>query len=94
LLDVLRAWWLQCRSQGWLFPERDPFLPITTPCLEVEVIDPSTKLLGHPAARKLSCAATAEGTIGALRALARVERSAILLPSFDRSNCLTLGWRR
>jgi hypothetical protein len=30
LLAVLRAWWLQCRSQGWLFPGRDPFLPITT----------------------------------------------------------------
>jgi integrase len=30
LLGVLRAWWLQCRSQGWLFPGRDPFLPITT----------------------------------------------------------------
>jgi integrase len=29
LLDVLRAWWRQCRSQGWLFPSRDPFLPIT-----------------------------------------------------------------
>lgn len=30
LLDVLRAWWRQCRSQGWLFPGRDPFLPLTT----------------------------------------------------------------
>jgi site-specific recombinase XerD len=30
LLKVLRAWWRQCRSQGWLFPGRDPFLPITT----------------------------------------------------------------
>jgi site-specific recombinase XerD len=30
LLEVLRAWWLQCRSQGWLFPSRDPFLPVTT----------------------------------------------------------------
>jgi len=30
LLDVLRAWWQQCRSHGWLFPGRDPFLPITT----------------------------------------------------------------
>ncbi len=30
LLEVLRAWWLQCRSQGWLFPGRDPILPITT----------------------------------------------------------------
>src|SRR5580700_7154578 len=29
LLEVLRAWWRQCRSQGWLFPSRDPFLPIT-----------------------------------------------------------------
>jgi site-specific recombinase XerD len=24
LLSVLRAWWLQCRSRGWLFPGRDP----------------------------------------------------------------------
>jgi len=23
LLEVLRAWWRQCRSQGWLFPSRD-----------------------------------------------------------------------
>jgi integrase/recombinase XerD len=30
LLEVLRAWWRQCRSQGWLFPGREPFLPITT----------------------------------------------------------------
>ena len=29
LLEILRAWWLQCRSQGWLFPSRDPLLPIT-----------------------------------------------------------------
>ncbi len=30
LLEVLRAWWLQCRSKGWLFPGRDPILPMTT----------------------------------------------------------------
>ncbi len=24
LLELLRAWWLQCRSKGWLFPGRDP----------------------------------------------------------------------
>jgi integrase/recombinase XerD len=30
LLAVLRAWWQQCRSKGWLFPGRDPVLPITT----------------------------------------------------------------
>jgi len=29
LLKLLRAWWLQCRSKGWLFPGRDPLLPIT-----------------------------------------------------------------
>lgn len=29
LLELLRAWWLQCRSQGWLFSGRDPLLPIT-----------------------------------------------------------------
>ena len=29
LLELLRAWWLQCRSQGWLFPGRDPLLPVT-----------------------------------------------------------------
>jgi site-specific recombinase XerD len=29
LLDVLREWWRQCRSQGWLFPGRDPLLPMT-----------------------------------------------------------------
>jgi Phage integrase family len=29
-LELLRAWWKQCRSQGWLFPGRDPFLPLTT----------------------------------------------------------------
>ena len=29
LLELLRAWWLQCRSQGWLFPGRDPVLPVT-----------------------------------------------------------------
>jgi len=30
LLELLRAWWRQCRSRGWLFPGRDPFLPMTT----------------------------------------------------------------
>ena len=30
LLEMLRAWWQQCRSKGWLFPGRDPLLPITT----------------------------------------------------------------
>lgn len=30
LLELLRAWWLQCRSRGWLFPGRDPMLPVTT----------------------------------------------------------------
>jgi integrase/recombinase XerD len=30
LLELLRAWWLQCRSRGWLFPGRDPLLPMTT----------------------------------------------------------------
>ena len=30
LLELLRAWWLQCRSRGWLFPGLDPLLPITT----------------------------------------------------------------
>lgn len=29
LLEMLRAWWLQCRSHGWLFPGRDPLQPIT-----------------------------------------------------------------
>jgi len=29
LLELLRAWWLQCRSKGWLFPGRDPLLPLT-----------------------------------------------------------------
>jgi len=29
LLELLRAWWLQCRSQGWLFQGRDPHLPLT-----------------------------------------------------------------
>jgi integrase/recombinase XerD len=30
LLELLRAWWQQCRSRGWLFPGRDPLLPMTT----------------------------------------------------------------
>ena len=29
LLEILRAWWLQCRSQTWLFPSKDPLLPIS-----------------------------------------------------------------
>lgn len=29
LLELLRAWWLQGRPQGWLFPGRDPVLPMT-----------------------------------------------------------------
>lgn len=30
LLELLRAWWRQCRSKGWLFPGKDPLLPLTT----------------------------------------------------------------
>jgi integrase/recombinase XerD len=29
LLAILRAWWMQCRSKGWLFPGQDPLLPMT-----------------------------------------------------------------
>ena len=29
LLSLLRAWWWQCRSRGWLFPGQDPLRPIT-----------------------------------------------------------------
>ncbi|MDX2288892.1 MAG: tyrosine-type recombinase/integrase [Hyphomicrobiaceae bacterium] len=29
LLELLRAWWLQGRPQVWLFPGRDPVLPMT-----------------------------------------------------------------
>ena len=29
LLELLRAWWLQCRSRGWLFPGQDPLRPMT-----------------------------------------------------------------
>jgi site-specific recombinase XerD len=29
LLELLRAWWLQARPQGWLFPGRDPVQPMT-----------------------------------------------------------------
>jgi integrase/recombinase XerD len=30
LLELLRAWWLQCRSKGWLFPGQDSLRPLTT----------------------------------------------------------------
>jgi len=30
LHQILRAWWVQCRSKGWLFPGQDPLLPLTT----------------------------------------------------------------
>ena len=30
LLQLLRAWWLQCRSQSWLFPGQDQLRPMTT----------------------------------------------------------------
>jgi integrase/recombinase XerD len=29
LLSLLRAWWRQCRSRGWLFPGRDSLRPIS-----------------------------------------------------------------
>lgn len=29
LLAILRAWWLQCRSQSWLFQGQDPLQPMT-----------------------------------------------------------------
>jgi site-specific recombinase XerD len=29
LLAILRAWWEQCRSKGWLFPGQDPLRPLT-----------------------------------------------------------------
>jgi site-specific recombinase XerD len=30
LLDLLRAWWLEGRPQGWLFPGQNPVNPLTT----------------------------------------------------------------
>lgn len=30
LLELLRVWWLQCRSKSWLFPGQDPLRPLTT----------------------------------------------------------------
>jgi integrase/recombinase XerD len=30
LLDLLRDWWRIARPPGWLFPGRDPLLPLTT----------------------------------------------------------------
>jgi integrase/recombinase XerD len=30
LLKLLRSWWQQSRSKGWLFPGRPAFMPITT----------------------------------------------------------------
>jgi len=30
LLELLRAWWRQCRSQSWLFPGQDPVRPLTS----------------------------------------------------------------
>jgi site-specific recombinase XerD len=30
LLNLLRAWWRAARPQGWLFPGRNPVLPMTT----------------------------------------------------------------
>ena len=29
LLSLLRAWWSQCRSRGWLFPGQDSLRPTT-----------------------------------------------------------------
>ena len=29
LLELLRAWWQQSRSKGWLFPGQDQFQPVT-----------------------------------------------------------------
>ena len=29
LLSLLRAWWSQCRSRGWLFPGQDSLRPVT-----------------------------------------------------------------
>ena len=29
LLELLRAWWRQCRSQSWLFPGQDQIQPLT-----------------------------------------------------------------
>jgi site-specific recombinase XerD len=30
LLELLRAWWLEVRPQGWLFPGQNPVNPLTT----------------------------------------------------------------
>lgn len=30
LIELLRAWWLLCRLQGWLFPGQDSLRPLTT----------------------------------------------------------------
>jgi integrase len=46
LLDLLRDWWLVCRSRGWLFPGRDPLQPITT-----RQLAPATRLRRRPGSR-------------------------------------------
>ena len=55
LLDVLRAWWRQCRSQGWLFPGRDPILPITTRSSTAPVTWPLTLPGLAPGSLRIRC---------------------------------------
>jgi integrase/recombinase XerD len=45
LLELLRARWLQCRSKGWLFPGRDPLLPMTV--RQLNRVSPADQCLCH-----------------------------------------------
>jgi integrase len=84
LLKLLRAWWLQCRSQGWLFPGPDPLLPLSARQLNrVSGTRPSGSTRHDGATLQLpQCRASLELVIGRLR---RRLSDAVRLPA-DRAS--------
>ena len=55
LLELLREWWLVGRPTMWLFPGRDPLLPITTRQLNRVVMRRPTRPGSKSACHRIHC---------------------------------------
>ncbi len=73
LLELLRAWWLQCPSKGWLFTGHDPLLPLTVRQLNRSVLYQRVpKLFGDLAQPSMACGVKSELSMSARVVMSRL----------------------